>query len=449
MKRIAIVGAGISGLAAAYRLRARGFLVTVFESEDRAGGKARGERRGGYLIEHGPNGWLADRTEVTNLAREVGLESRIMRPSEAYQNRFIVLDESGLQAVPKGPPGLLKTKLLSFSGKLRLLREPFAKPPPPNEETIAEFGARRIGAEATSRLLDAVQTGIYAGDMNYLSMSACFPAITEMEKRHGSLFSALRAMSKEPKKDRALLTFPEGVSELTSTLAQKLGGMLKTSRKVLSWRRDGAVLRLTVEHRGEQEEHETDAIVLTTPTRIQSNLLLPHQEPLAQALRSIVYAPVSVVTLGYRREDIAHPLNGFGFLCPAVSQKKLLGVLFSSSTFPGRAPDDKVILRCLIGGARDSSHTTRPDEDIVTEVRSEVESLLQITALPELSVVIRHDEAIPQYGVGHVQKVSAISSMLKGLPGVFVGGSGLHGVALYDCVRDADRLVQEVSAWAS
>jgi oxygen-dependent protoporphyrinogen oxidase len=159
-----------------------------------------------------------------------------------------------------------------------------------------------------------------------------------------------------------------------------------------------------------------------------------------------VYAPITVVTLGYRRQDVGHPLNGFGFLCPAISEKRLLGVLFSASVFPGRAPENKVILRCLLGGARDAMHTTRPDDEVLLEARTEVESLLQITAAPELSVVLRHDDAIPQYYVGHTKKVEEISAMVKGLPGIFLGGSAYHGVALYDCVKDAERLANEVSA---
>ena len=448
MKRIAIIGGGISGLTAAYRLRARGFLVTLFEAEDKPGGKARGERRNGYLIEHGPNGWLADRTEVTNLAREVGLESRIIRPTDAYQNRFLVLDDRGLLPIPASPPAMIKTKLLTFKGKLGLFSEPFAKRPPPEEETIAAFGRRRIGAEATATLLDAVQTGIYAGDMERLSMASCFPAVLEMEQQHGSLFNAMRALGKGPKRDRALLTFPEGVAELTTTLAQKLGGMAKLGARALSWRREGSLIRLTVEHRGGREEYETDALVLTTPGRAQSDLLASHHTALSEEIRSIVYAPLSVVTLGYRRSDVAHPLNGFGFLCPTISGRRLLGVLFSSSIFPGRSPDDRVVLRCLLGGARDAMHTTRPDDEIKVEARAEVESLLNITAAPEFSVVLRHDEAIPQYYVGHKQKVKEISEMTKSLAGVFLGGSAYHGVALYDCVRDAERLVREVSAWA-
>ena len=408
MKRIAIIGGGISGLTAAYRLRARGFSVTLFEAEERPGGKARGERRGGYLLENGPNGWLADRTEVTDLAREVGLESRILRPTDAYQNRFIVLDERGLMPVPASPPALLQTKLLSCRGKLGLFTEPFSKKAPPEEESIAAFGRRRIGAQATAHLLDAVQTGIYAGDMEQLSMSACFPAVVEMERQHGSLFGALRAMRKGPKKDRALLTFPDGVAELTAALAQKLGGAVKLGARVVSWRQLGSLLRLTIEQRGAREEHDTDALVLTTPGRAQSDLLATHQTALSEEIRAIPYAPLSVVTLGYRRQDIAHPLNGFGFLCPSISKKRLLGVLFSSSVFPGRSPDERVVLRCLIGGARDAMHTTRPDDEILLEVRTEVESLLNISAAPEFSSVLRHDEAIPQYHVGHGQRVSEI-----------------------------------------
>jgi protoporphyrinogen/coproporphyrinogen III oxidase len=442
MKRIAIIGGGISGLTAAYRLRARGFLVTLFEAEDKPGGKARGERRNGYLLEHGPNGWLADRTEVTDLAKEVGLESRIIRPTDAYQSRFIVLDDRGLLPVPTSPPAMIKTKLLTFTGKMGLFSEPFAKKPPPDEEeTIAAFGRRRV--------LDTLQTGIYAGDMERLSMASCFPAVLEMEQQHGSLFNAVRALSKGPKRDRALLTFPEGVAELTTTLAQKLGGMVKLGARVLSWRREGSQIRLMVEQRGNREEHETDALVFTSPGRSQSDLLASHHTALSEKIRSIVYAPVSVVTLGYRRADVAHPLNGFGFLCPNISKKRLLGVLFSSSVFPGRSPEGKVVLRCLIGGARDTMHTTRPNDELQVEARTEVESLLNITAAPEFSEVLRHDEAIPQYHIGHGQKIKEIFETVKGMEGVFLGGSAYHGVALYDCVKDAERLTREVSEWAA
>lgn len=449
MKRVAIIGGGISGLTAAYKLRRMGLSVTVFEAEERPGGKVRGERKNGYLIEHGPNGWLADRTEVTKLAQELGLGDRIIRPSEAYSHRFVVVDDRGLLPVPMSPPKLATTKVLSLKGKARLLTEPFSAKAPAQEESIAAFGRRRIGEEASAKLLDALQTGIYAGDYERLSISACFPAVVEVEQKYGSLFRAATAMASAKKVDRALLTLPDGVAEITTALSQKLGSAIKLGHRVVAWRREGGEFKFTSEHQGGRAEHEADALLFAAPARTQAELLMLHEPTLAEKIRQISYVAISVVTLGYPRGEVVHPLNGFGFLCPTISHKRLLGVLFPSSLFSGRAPQDKIVLRCLIGGARDPMHTTRSNDDVIAEVRREVESLLQITAPPELVSIVRHDEAIPQYHVGHQKRVTEIEARAKNLPGLFLGGNAYRGVALYDCVRDAENVAKEIAAWLS
>lgn len=447
MKHIAIVGGGISGLTAAYRLRRQGYEVTVLESEEKAGGKVRAERRQGFLIEHGPNGWLADRKEVGALVEELGLTSKILRPAEAFKKRFLALDTKDLLPLPQDPLSLLKSPILSRSAKLRLLMEPFApKRPQGVEETLADFGRRRLGREVTEKLVDALQTGIYAGDIEKISFPACFPMIAEMEERHGSLLGAMRKMARGPRVDRSLLSFPEGMAELTGALARVLGSSLKTRRRVLAWRHEGEKVCLAIEGPDGRGELLADALILTTPARIQADLLTLHDAVLADQIRRTPYVSLSVVTLGYRRTDVRHPLDGFGFICPKISGRSLLGVIFSSTLFSGRAPSGRVLLRCLLGGARDPGHTTRSNEEVISTCRAELEYLVKIAAEPEFVSVVRHDEAIPQYYVGHQKRVEEIEARAARIKGLFLGGNAYHGVALHDCVRDADRLSALVRA---
>jgi oxygen-dependent protoporphyrinogen oxidase len=448
MSRVVVVGGGISGLATAYRLRQAGRQVVLLESAPHLGGKARTERREGYLLEQGPNGWLADRSEVTQLAEELGLRERIIRPSGAYEKRFIVLDTArGLLPVPMKPPQIIKTPLLSFWGKLRLLCEPLIRRKRgSDEESIAAFGRRRIGREATAHLLDAIQTGIYAGDVEKLSIEACFPSIAALERQHGSLFRGVLAGRKKARPDRSLLSFPEGMIELTKALSASLGDLARTRQQVRSLRRQNGAWRLSVQGQAAHYELDASEVVLTTPGRAQAELLAPLDSALADEIRAIEYAGLSVLTLGYRREDVGHPLDGFGFLCPAVAQLKTLGVIFSSSVFAERAPEGRVILRCLIGGARDPEHNQRSDEEVISDSKAEVEALLQISGQPELVSLARHAEAIPQYNLGHLDRVSRIEARRQQHPGLILSGNLYRGVAVYDCVSEAARIAQSLRA---
>lgn len=446
MSRVLVVGGGISGLAAAYRLRQAGREVLLLEAAPHLGGKARTERREGHLLEQGPNGWLADRAEVTRLAEELGLGPRILRPTGAYNKRFITLNlQDGLIPVPQKPPQILTTKLLSLWGKLRLLWEPFAKKAPAHEETLAEFGRRRVGREATSNLLDAIQTGIYAGDIEALSAQACFPAVVELERKHGGLLRGLLAGRKQPRPDRTLLSFPEGMQELTDALASSLGESARPRHAVRALRRHAGGWRASVDGPHGSSELDASQVLLTTPGASQGALLAPLLPLLAEEIRAIPYAAVSVLTLAYRREDVGHPLDGFGFLCPAVAQRRILGVIFSSSIFPDRAPAGNVLLRCLTGGARDPEHADRPDEEVREDAKAEVEALLRITGQPALLQLTRHREAIPQYHVGHQARVARIEALAQQLPGLFLGGNLYRGVAVYDCVADASRLAEQMT----
>ncbi len=468
MKRVVVVGGGISGLATAYRLvegaktAALPLALTVLEAEPRAGGKIVTERREGFTVEGGPNGFLDGKPETLRLARDLGLGERLLPSSDAARKRF-VFRHGTLHALPESPPAFFRSQLMSLRGRLRILAEPFIAPAPPEvDESLAEFGRRRLGAEAVDALLDPMVSGVYAGDPNRLSVWACFPRIKELERDHGSLIRALLAVQRARRKALAsgqtvaagggpagpsgkLTSFAEGTQLLVDALAAALGERVRVGAPVRDITRGEADAYQV--HLDAGERLDADAIVLACPAYATAEILATIAPAASLAAREIGYAPAVVVALGFERAAVGHPLDGFGFLIPRSERRRILGSLWTSSIYPGhRAPDERILLRTIVGGARNPELAGLPPDELVALVRGELRDILGIAATPVFREVFTWPVAIPQYDVGHRDRVARVEHGLAHLPGLFVTGNAYRGVGINDCTREAESAAARVLA---
>ncbi len=463
--RIVIVGAGISGLSLAFRLQQRlpGADVTVLERDSRPGGTAWTVREDGFQVEIGPNGFLDNKPTTLQLCRDVGLGERLVQASEAAaQNRFLFLGDR-LRLLPGGMGAFLGTSLVSWRGKLSLLMERFRKAGPDGrDESIDAFARRRAGKEAAEVFADALVTGIYAGDPALLSLPACFPRLAELERTYGSVLKGLAKTAQLRRTEAAakgqayerpgkMWSVRDGLRGLSETLA----GALRQSphygvavRGIQSNSHPGQP-RWTVVGEG-NERWPAHAVILTCPAHQQTGILADLDAALSQHIGQIPYNRVAVVAFGFRKQDVPMALDGFGFIAPQRLRRDLLGVQWCSSIYPGRAPDGAVLLRALCGGWHRAEMVGWDDARLVASLRAELRLAMRITATPIYQKIIRWDRAIPQYHVGHLDRVAWIEQRLTQLPGLYLGGNAYRGVALNDCTEQgallAERLVTYLRA---
>ena len=449
--RVLIVGGGLSGLALAYGLRSRGTPVELLEAGERPGGNIQTHRREGFITEAGPNSFLDSEPTLRALAASLGIEERIRTADPSAQRRFLYTGGQ-LRPLPQSPPALLRSDVLSWSAKLRLLGEPFTPRVSAGDESLADFGRRHVGAEATRVLVDAMQTGIYAGDVEALSVAACFPRLAALEKDHRSLLLGLVRGRKAkaalpataPKTTGRIASFDGGLGVLVDALAQALGPALRTRARVVGLRRDGALWRVDVDESGQRSEHTAERVVLAVPADGAARLVRPLDAPLADKLEAIAYAPIAVVHLGYAPGTVPPP-DGFGFLVPAAERRRVLGVIHVSTTFPWRTEGGRVLYTCLIGGATRPDLVELSEAALVTLAREELAHMAGVHAEPVLTEAIRWKRGIPQYNRGHLGRLAAIDAELERLPGLSLVGNAYRGVGLTDCVREASARVEALA----
>lgn len=440
---LAVVGAGPSGMA--YALGAvhvaeqlgRPLSVVVLEAAGRPGGWVHTGTQGPYRLETGPYGYLDKHPELGEIVRALSLESAMHGPSPAAKNRFVLV-RSKLRRLPTGPLSFLFSRILSLRGKLRLLREPWAKGPPEGDESVAAFATRRLGSEAAESLVVPMFTGIYAGDPDAASLAACFPRMAELERDYGGLFRALLKLRKQVRRSgqgvgapRGVLTsFRGGLSTLMRAMADALGERLRLSWPVEEVRRaeDGFVAA------GPAGSVRARALVMAAPARIATRLLAPLDEQIAALLGEIPYVGVSVVHTAYRQEDAARLPRGFGFLVPRAAGADLLGSVFVSHIFPDHAPEDQVLLRNVLGGALRPELVDLDDELLVRRVRDAHARLLGLHREPAFMEVARYPRALPGYPLGHLDRLAALDAAVAGHPGLVVTGNALRGIGLADCL---------------
>jgi oxygen-dependent protoporphyrinogen oxidase len=447
--RVAVIGAGLAGLACAHRLLTpTGGDVVVLEASDRVGGYLRTSSHGTYVVESGPNGFLDNAPDTLALVRELGLTGELLPSQDRARRRFVFRD-GRLRLLPGSPVAFLRSDVLSGAAKLRILSEPFAQKPRDEDETIHAFAARRLGAEAADVLVDPMVSGIFAGDARQLSLRAAFPKMWELEREHGGLFRALLARRRKVKASGApvgsplgsLTSFRNGVESLPRALRSALGDRVRTRTRVVGVSQAGAGWTVALDS---GEAFHTEHVVIATSPAAAANLLAPLDTTLATTLVQIPSAPIAVVALGFDVESLRHPLDGFGFLVPRRQGPRILGALWESSVYEGRAGEGQALIRVMAGGAHDPGFVSLADDEAIGLVRRDLRATMGVTADPQVAIVIRHHEGIPQYTVGHLDRVAAIEAALSRWPGLHLAGHGYRGVGINHVIANARALADRL-----
>ena len=451
--KLVIIGGGITGLSLAYFLLEKNpsFDIVVLESEKKAGGKIWTDKVNGFLCEGGVNGFLDNRPKTLELVSKLALTP--LQSSDNARKRFI-FSEGKLHRLPESPAAFFMSNLLSLSGRLRIIGEMFAPKGSGEDETLASFAKRRLGKEAYEKLIDPMASGIYAGDPEKMSLKSCFLKVYNLEQKYGSLIKGMLKLQKEAKKTGkkvgagpggVLTSFYDGMGMMIDALSGILGGRLRTGTRAVSVdkQKDNYLVYLS-----DGSHLDAGAVVFATPAFETSGMVKGIDKNLSSVLSEIPYPAVSVVCFGYKRERFKHPLDGFGFLIPGREGRRILGTLWDSSVFPNRAPEGYVLLRSMLGGVKMSDLALQDENRLTDVVMAELRDIMGITAQPDFVKVYTHKQGIPQYPLGHQQRLATIDKMTSNFNRLYITGNAYRGIGVNDCIENsailAERIVQEI-----
>jgi oxygen-dependent protoporphyrinogen oxidase len=443
--RAVIVGGGVTGLAAGAWLEHDHGIddYVILEGSSRAGGKIRSEIDAGFTLEWGPQGFLDNAPDTLELSSILDLDHDLVRADERSADRFI-LRRDRLRKVATSPVSFMLSNVLPLSGRLRLLGEPFARTHPGHDETVFDFASRRIGRQAAEVLVDAMVTGVFAGDSRRLSLAATFPRMAAMESEHGSLTKALFARMREAKKTGSrsagpagpggtLTTFSGGMVRLTDRLAERAGPRLLLRRPLQALEHDESTHIL----RTGEGLIETKTVLLTLPAERAARLLTRRAPVAVPPLSEIATAPIAVVMLGYAdAHAFGRPVKGFGFLVPRGEDEALLGTLYCHDIFPGQVPDGWLFLRAMVGGTRSPEAVGLDDDHLLRQVRSSLAKVFGADPDPDRVWLVRWEQGISQYTIGHLDRVSTAETASREA-GIELAGSPYRGVSVNDCIKQA------------
>lgn len=451
-KRVVIVGGGISGLAAAHRLVELGLdktQITLFEASGRLGGTIDTQRRDGFILERGPDSFISEKPEAISLAKRLGLESHLIKTNEQHRRSFIVR-KGRLRPVPEGFQLLapsrvwpfIATDIFSFTGKLRIAADLLLPRKHPNgneDESLASFVRRRLGREALERMAQPMVGGIYTADPETLSLRATLPRFLDMEKDHRSVILAMLRQDRNAGTSGAryslFLSFDRGMEVLVNALSNVIPNV-RLNTRIQEIRKSNSTWTLTTN----EESFEADAICLAVPAYTAADLLENVSARLASQLDAIKYASTATINLAYPRASIKHPLNGFGFVVPFIEKRSLIACTFSSVKFPGRAPDGHVLLRAFAGGALQPEMFSDPEPLIERDLGK----LLGITGRPLFTQIAKWKRSMPQYEVGHLDRVLAIENEVRQLQGLALAGNAYRGAGIPDCIRSGESAAESL-----
>ncbi|MFI5093174.1 MAG: protoporphyrinogen oxidase [Candidatus Acidiferrales bacterium] len=454
---VLVVGAGISGLACAYYLRKSGIDAHIVESSPRPGGMIRSERREGYLLELGPQSFSST-LQLGELCRDLGIANDLVEaPPRAP--RFLLLNGQ-LRQAPLSPPAFFTSSLFSLRTKASVLRDLFGHTKPPDaDESVAAFVRRKFSAELLDKLVGPFVSGIYAGDAEKLSLRAAFPQLHEAERSTGSIIRGMFRAAKSKPKPRhkpTLQSFLDGNETLIKALAVHLGPALRCGMEVVSLQHGGAGYRQTgarfvvdVKSEAGKDSIVADHLVLATPPNVVATLLKSAREPVEEfRLNGIEFAPIAVVSLGYPKSAVGHSLDGFGYLIPRSEKLRTLGTVWNSSLFPDRAPEGHALLTSFIGGATDPGAVSLPTEDIADLVHRELVPILSVRQQPVFANVQLYERALPQYNLGHLDRITRPSEYSFPSENLWLAGNYLQGPAIGACIEQAKSIAQEICSHA-
>ena len=466
MKRIVIIGGGISGLAAAHRLlelnKTTPIQLTLLEASSRLGGTIETTNRDGFLIERGPDSFISEKPEALALAKRLGLEQQLIQTNEDYRRSFIVRD-GRLRPVPEGfqllaPSRIwpfLTSDIFSLTGKARIAADLFLPRKianGANDESLASFVRRRLGSEALERMAQPMVGGIYTADPETLSLRATLPRFLEMEREHRSLILAMLRQGQSQKKGTSgaryslFLSFKQGMQVLVNELANRVRNChLPITDCRLKTRAEGLRIkdRLWTVTTTTGEQIDADAVCLAVPAYVAASLLNETNEELAGKLRQIKYASTATINFGYKRSAIKHHLDGFGFVVPLVEKRSLIACTFSSVKFSDRAPDGHVLLRAFAGGALQPEIFALEEVEMVKRVEADLRELLGITEAPLFTEVAKWERSMPQYEVGHLERVKEIENLLS--TGLTLAGNAYGGAGIPDCIKSGEKAAEEIT----
>ncbi len=461
-KKVVIIGGGITGLSTAYflqeKIRAGGLPIdcTLIEAESRFGGKMITERADDFIIEGGPDSFITQKPWGLELCRKLGITDRLIQthPTDKAvyilsRGKLVPLPEGFNLMVPSRVTPFLLTPLVSPLGKARMgLDLLIPRKDSEEDESIASFVRRRLGEEALAQFAEPILAGIYAGDAEKLSMKATFPQFAQLERTHGSLVWGMwmrrRSTAKQPpkKSDWSLfVSLREGLSSLVEAVRNRLDGTtLLSGRRVtgISLREGGYEVALP------GESHRADAVVITTQTGTAAGWIEEWDPSLAKQLREIQYVSTATVSLGFEKKEVPHPLRGFGFVIPRREGRKIMASTWSSTKFPGRAPEGHVLIRTFLGGAHQEALVEQDDAALISIARQELQSILGIRAEPVVAKVFRWIKANPQYHVGHLDRIAEIEKRAAQHPGLFLTGAAYRGVGIPDCIHQGMETAEKI-----
>jgi protoporphyrinogen/coproporphyrinogen III oxidase len=447
MNNVAIVGGGITGLTVAFRLKERGIPVTIYEAGNRVGGAIQTMRRDGYLAESGPNSILETSSQISSLIHDVGLEDFKLYSNERADKRYIVRDGK-LVPVPGTPVKFLTSSLFSTTAKAHLLAEPFiGRAPADKEESVEQFVLRRLGREFLNYAINPLVAGIYAGNPAQLSVKHAFPKLHALEQRYGSLLLGQFLGARERKRRGEVskqqakkISFPGGLQDLVDALQHQLPGCIRLNNPIQEleeipngWRvfsKDGM--------------NEYGAVVLAAPAHRLSKILLKTNSAPALPFEEIKYPPIASIVLGFRRDQVPHPLDGFGVLVPEVEHMNILGAIFSSSLFPNRAPDGHVTITCFVGGCRNPELALIDQPALRHLVLEDLKRLLGVTGSPTFEHYSMFPQSIPQYDVGFGKFKELMNSIEAAAPGLYFAGHYRDGISVGDSIASAENATAKI-----
>jgi oxygen-dependent protoporphyrinogen oxidase len=470
--RIAVVGAGIAGLAAAHRLvelsRERGVAIDLhlYDAAPRPGGSIATERTDGFVIEAGPDSFISEKPWALQLSERIGLTPRLVRTRDEYRRTYVV-HNGGLHSLPDGflllaPTQfwpLITTRLFTWPGKLRMALDLLLpRGPQRSDESLGSFVTRRLGREALERVAQPLIGGIYTADPDDLSLAATMPRFLEMERRSRSVIWAMwRAQRQQSPAARTtsgarwslFVSVDDGMQTMVDAIAQRLPeGVVRCGTGLaeigLNMAQVAGVTRGWKLRLSTGAVAEADAVILATPAHRSAALLAAIDSALASELEGIPYASSATVNLAYPSSAFPQPLESFGFVVPFVEARAIIACTYSSIKYPRRAPDGYVLLRAFVGGALQRERFDDDDATMIMRVRRELEVLLGITGAPVLTRVHRHHQAMPQYRVGHLDRMARIDARLSGLPGLALAGNAYRGVGIPDCIRTGEQAAEAV-----
>ena len=448
MKKVCVIGGGISGLCVAYRLKKKGVDVLLIERNAVCGGNIQTERDGDYLIEWGPNSTLVS-NHLFELIAELGLLEAVAPASRSAKKRYILKDGK-LRPLPLKIAQILGTDVFSTKAKLNILREPFVKSKSLENESVAEFFRRRLGAEVVDYAVDPFVSGLFAGNPEKLRVKSAFPSIFQMEKDYGSILKATALGKKEkpsrfvPKGISRTVSFVNGMQTLTDKLAENLGDKVKTGKEVLKIGKVVSGKWKVVSDSEDLNRELFDAVVVATPSYVAAKLIENLDGELSEKLSEIYHPPLAVIVSAYNKENVKKDLDGFGFLIPKVERRTILGSLWSSVIFENRAPKNVHLLTTFIGGARNAELFDRTDAELFEIAREELGDILGVQGEPIFERIRRWKKSIPQYNLGYEKIEKGIVDFERNNKGIFFCSNFYRGISVGDCVKNACETADEI-----